>query len=577
VTEPIVRVGGLTKVFRSYRRAEGLAAARAAPAGSRAVLLLAALTALALLPFAGKAFHIDDTLFLKAARQIQAHPLDFYGFSVNWYGTEQPMWQVMKNPPLASYFIALVTAIAGEKEIALHVAFLVPAIAAILGTYVLARRLSPHPLLAALATLFCPAFLVSSTNVMCDTLLLAFWVWAVELWLRGIDGGRPGTLAASALLVSLAALTKYFGVALVPLFVVYAVASRRRLEVWGPFLLIPLAILAAYQWATLSLYGVGLLGDAGLYASRLKTHGEMMWWKVFVALVFSGGSLFTGALLLPLFERRRTLVAAFVLSVAGFLLLTSADSIGGFFPKTGTPGRGLLISELVVFALGGLGLLGLAAADVQRNRDRDSLLLFLWVVGTFLFGPLVNWTVSVRNLLPIAPAAAILAVRRLDRDPSIGRGFRWLAPLTIGAGLSLLVAAGDAHLADSARNAAERIARDFGRHSTPLWFQGHWGFQYYMEKTGALPFDRLRRAVRAGDRMAVPTNNTWVVPVSESAVTLVSRIDVPILPPVATVQPIVGAGFYSDSWGPLPFAIGRVPPERYFLFEILRPDELVHR
>ena len=67
------------------------------------------------------------------------------------------------------------------------------------------------------------------------------------------------------------------------------------------------------------------------------------------------------------------------------------------------------------------------------------------------------------------------------------------------------------------------------------------------------------------------------MPVSESAVTLVSRIDVPILAPVATVQPIVGAGFYSDSWGPLPFAIGRVPPERYFLFEILRPGELVHR
>ena len=33
-----------------------------------------------LLPFINKAVHIDDTLFLRAAQQIQKHPLDFYGF-----------------------------------------------------------------------------------------------------------------------------------------------------------------------------------------------------------------------------------------------------------------------------------------------------------------------------------------------------------------------------------------------------------------------------------------------------------------------------------------------------------------
>ncbi|HEX9286350.1 MAG TPA: hypothetical protein VF999_03675, partial [Thermoanaerobaculia bacterium] len=60
-------------------------AAAQAPGRSREALLLAVLTALFLLPFVGKAFHVDDTLFLKAARQIREHPFDFYGFSVNWY------------------------------------------------------------------------------------------------------------------------------------------------------------------------------------------------------------------------------------------------------------------------------------------------------------------------------------------------------------------------------------------------------------------------------------------------------------------------------------------------------------
>ena len=34
---------------------------------------------------------------------------------------------------------------------------------------------------------------------------------------------------------------------------------------------------------------------------------------------------------------------------------------------------------------------------------------------------------------------------------------------------------------------------------------------------------------------------------------------------IATMQGKLGAGFYSSDWGPLPFAIGRVPAERYVL------------
>ena len=68
--------------------------------------LLAVLTVLLLAPFAGKAIHIDDPLFVWSARYIQGHLLDFYGFDVNWYGKTMPMWAVAKNPPGVAYFIA---------------------------------------------------------------------------------------------------------------------------------------------------------------------------------------------------------------------------------------------------------------------------------------------------------------------------------------------------------------------------------------------------------------------------------------------------------------------------------------
>ena len=547
------------------------ASREASAPGRRSLVLLAALTTILLLPFAGKPFHVDDTLFLKAARQIRASPLDFYGFSVNWYGIEQPMWEVTKNPPLASYFIAFVTSIAGESELALHLAFLVFSVAAVTGTYRLARRFCAHPLLAALTTLSTPAFLVSSTNVMCDTMLLAFWVWSLELWVRGLDEGTPGALAGGALLSGVAALTKYFGVAIVPLLFAYSLARTRRIRPWAPFLLLPLAILAAYQWATLALYGRGLAGAAAEYASVLKTHGETALGKGIIGLAFTGGSLATVAFFVPVLWRWRTPLPWVVAAASGLLIFGAIRATGGIALENATEPRGPLTAQLAVLAAAGVHLLWLAASDLRENRDAPSLLLFLWVAGTILFGGFVNWTTSARNLLPIAPAVGILVMRRVERGRPV-RARTFALPLTVGACLSFLVAAADLRLAENGRTAARRIVREFGARPGTLWFQGHWGFQFYMEAAGAKPLDRRRSRVEKGDRLAIPTNNSWVVPVPESAVTLASQFELPPFPGIATVQPAVGAGFYSDSWGPLPFVVGRVPPERYFIFELIRDD-----
>src|SRR5579864_2858825 len=100
----------------------------------KALAILAALTVLTLAPFLNKAFCMDDPLFLWSARQIQAHPLDFYGCQVNWYGESSPLYEVSKNPPLVCYYLALVGTLFGWNEIALHAAFLIPAVGAIWGT-----------------------------------------------------------------------------------------------------------------------------------------------------------------------------------------------------------------------------------------------------------------------------------------------------------------------------------------------------------------------------------------------------------------------------------------------------------
>ena len=532
-----------------------------APAGRREIFLAAAVTLLVLLPFAGKAFHIDDTLFLKAARQIRVHPLDFYGFSANWFGTELSMWQVMKNPPLAAYFIALVTAIAGETETALHLAFLLPAVAAILGTYVLARRLCSYPLLAAMATLFCPAFLVSSTNVMCDTLLLAFWVWAVELWLRGIGGDGFRELTGSVLLMSLAALTKYFGMALLPLLFAHGIVRTRRIGTWALSLILPVLVLTGYQTWTRSLYGQGLLADAATYAILFRFHsGVLVFTKALVGLCFAGGCFASAAFFAPWLWSRRALVAAAVAALVAGGIAAAARLVAQWGGN----------AQVGVFAIAGANVLALTWADYRRRRDASSVLLLLWVAGTFTFAVFLNWTVNARTFLPAAPAVAIILARRLELHPSLSRATT-VIPLAAAAVLSFAAAWADFGLAGAAREAAPRIVAEAGGDgSGTLWFEGHWGFQRYMEQAGAKPLDFRRSRVLPGDRIAVPLNNTNLLPLPAESFAPRSVVGVPVLPFLSTLSPAVGAGFYTDIWGPLPFAFGAVPPERYAVVEVLR-------
>lgn len=103
-----------------------------------------------LIPFVGKASHIDNPMFLWSAQNIMAKPFDFYGFTLNWCNVPMPMHQVMQNPPLTSYFIALIGQLFATNEVVLHLAFFAAALFCSLGVFELARELKIRPLHASL-------------------------------------------------------------------------------------------------------------------------------------------------------------------------------------------------------------------------------------------------------------------------------------------------------------------------------------------------------------------------------------------------------------------------------------------
>ena len=525
-------------------------------------LLLVVLAALA--PFLAKPFNIDDPLFLWTARQIHAHPADPYGFKVNWYGTADPMWWVTENPPLASYYLALAAGFLGWSEVSLHFAFLLPAVAAILVTHRLARRFCNLPMLTALATLFTPVFLVSGTTVMCDVLMLAFWVWAAAFWLEGLEENRPGKLFAAGWLIALAALTKYFGACLIPLLVACSLIGKRRFRQWAAPLLIPLAALCAYQWVSHALYGHALLTKATDYAEYAK--GLFVFSGInsgLIALAFTGGCLAAAVIFAPLLWRRRMPAVFAGAAVLAIIALLAGGMMPRHYDWFQGASRTLVELQVVFWAAGGIGVLALAIADVFRRRDAGSWLLALWVFGTFLFTAFFNWTVNGRSLLPMAPAVGILIARRLEQNglPNLNpfpRGA--MLCLAASAALAFGVAQSDFLLATAARQSARLVCANYKSTTGNLWFQGHWGFQYYMEQAGAWALDAKHLRLRPGDTVALPMNKV-AFPLNWKDLVLQGTFSVSGPRGFSTWNTPIGAGFYASSWGPLPFAVGRTRPE----------------
>lgn len=227
------------------------------------------------------------------------------------------MWEVTKNPPLNSYFIALTAHFVGWGERVLHLIFFIPAIAVIIGTYFLARKFTREPLVASFSVLFTPVFFISSNTMMCDITMTAIWIWAIILWVRGTEKNNHIALIASSILVAIASLTKYYGAALIPLLLTYSIIKKRNLKLWFIYLLFPVVILGFYEWLTHLIYGVGLFSGAANYAKAwVSGRGESFVNKTLLGLVFTGGCLTAVFFYISLLWPKRYFIYALIIGLA---------------------------------------------------------------------------------------------------------------------------------------------------------------------------------------------------------------------------------------------------------------------
>ena len=102
----------------------------------------------------------------------------------------------------------------------------------------------------------------------------------------------------------------------------------------------------------------------------------------------------------------------------------------------------------------------------------------------------------------------------------------------------------------------------YGHLKEKLWFEGHWGFQYYMTELGGHALDMQQSDHHPGDYLALPLNNSNVHFPDVRGEQLYSYG-----PGFLTVMNMfIGAGFYSSAHGPLPFVFGQVPPDSVVVY-----------
>jgi 4-amino-4-deoxy-L-arabinose transferase-like glycosyltransferase len=524
-------------------------------------------------PFINKAIHTDDVLFVWTAEWIQKHPADFFGFKVNWWVSAIPMWVANFNPPLMSYFLAGVASLFGWNEMVLHLAGLTVAFVAALGIYSLAQIWCERPLLATVVAIITPAFMVSSTTLMCDVSMLSLWIWALVLWERALGSERSRwQFVGAGVLAGLAILTKYSAITLLPLLPILSLLRTRKLGWWLAGLAVPVLMLAGYELITARMYGRGLFFAATHYAQTSHV-GFPGGWKAsgIIGLAFAGGSLLPLLFFAPLLWRRSVLLAGgIVISGALLLAFRLCDNLGLTITPLALMKHWGFVIQAVILTAGGVQLLLLVMAETWRRRDPVTIILALWTIGVIYFATVLNWTVNVRSFLPVVPAVAILLVRRLEatrENPVTGDWRLW--PLIPAAAITLSIVMADYQLANSARTAAEQVTSKYKSTSHQLWFEGHGAFQYYMEKLGGLPIDVERSLLQPGDTVIVPEAGIYIT-LPPGGVGWVEHLQ---YAPSSWMNLMGGtedgaAGFYGAIWGPVPFIFGKLPEQLYFVIKV---------
>ncbi|HEX4824962.1 MAG TPA: hypothetical protein VFV19_11690 [Candidatus Polarisedimenticolaceae bacterium] len=503
------------------------------------------LAAAVLLPFLGKAYTIDDPLFLYQARHVLEDPLHPTAFDVVWSLEPHRMSALMASGPGMAYLL-VPTLLAGGAEWVAHLTQLLLLALAIVATASLALTLDGDETQARRASLLLaatPAVLGMAATAMPDVAAMALGVLGLERTAAFGRDARRGQAVVAALYLGAATLCRSHLAALAVVAWLLGPNDRRR---W----IVPVAaLLAAAAAFTItrdpqSHAGAGAVaGAAATFVFAPAVLRNVVSFPVHLALAFPFAIAWL--LLCPI-----AIVRSPVLYVAG----AGAWAYIRLHPEVGPQ------VAAIAAGLGAAALFDLAWQAFKR-RDRIDGMLATWCLTPIAVVPYLH--LPSKYLLAAAPAMAIAVARQKGRLPKLSLA----VPVVCGTLLGVLILRADARFAGTGRRAAETLVAPAVTSGKTVWFNGHWGFQWYAERAGARPLTQTPPHPHWGDLVIASGHAEGELMGAMPNKRLVSSLD-DTRPGGRIMSRACDAGFFSNGWGYLPWAWGSDSVDRYEVWSI---------
>lgn len=530
--------------------------------------------------FINKAFHIDDISFLYIAKHMVNDPFHPYSFDYDIGSWSSAFY--ITDPPLIPFYYSFFIKFFNESEIVLHLSFLLFTLLALVGMYYVAKRFTSKAFIATFLLIVMPVFFLMSHNVMVDIPTLGFFLAAVALYVHGVDRDSYAMLFLASIFVSLGLLTKYTSLVLIPLLGFYSILKRKYSSML--FLLIPLGVIFLWVYYTTVLYGTSHLGFVSSYV--YKNIGE--WVVPFFVRAINVITNLGGAIILPIFlfypfVLKRKSKIAYLASI----LLALFMAIGLYFlSSTFVSGRYSLLQLTLFFIFVSAGLFSFyllldyfkkyififfVNIFKRKNMDKDSadkVFLFAWFIGIVLFNVLLISYAS-RYILLLVPAFIIFYVNILSQEfKNINLNKIFFSIICTTFILSLLMAINDYQLANSYRKFATSL--NFPE-DKKIWYNGHHGFKYYMDKQGYEILKMDSNGPKKGDIIikSVLQNPKKFSPDLQKRMKLENKIYFYNKFPIRVFSIDAHAGFYSYGAGFLPFSISTSPLDVIEIYEVI--------
>jgi len=432
-----------------------------------------------------KAFHIDDSFHLEAAKNIIAQPLKPMSGLINWGDVPTPMYK-HNQPPLLFYVISMTAYFFGFNEISLHLLLSIFTFLSLLFFQkIISLFYSKYSLTLFLLFAFSPALIVNQ-NIMTDVPLLSFILISFYYLIKATTTNKWKYYIIAALFIAFGILTKY---TIIPLFLVFFIVIWLKKDYTKlSVILIPIGALFLWSiWNYLEYGSIHLL-------DRPKKSFHFRNIIAFVSLL-GAISTYTYALIRAAFPSKKIklMTNLFVLLLLSSFILFY---FGNFDEK--------LFSYYLntVFSINGFILLFFAFRYIYIRRTLNFegkfkeliLVLFFLSLSSFLllFAPFM----ASRHLLLVFPFVLLMSYPLLEKASNKVK----IATVTSGFVLGILLGISDYQYAGYYRKMAQI---DLPKDHTN-WTVGHWGWKWYASKNGLKEYDTLQKQVKKNDLFIFP-------------------------------------------------------------------------